>query len=242
MAEKIARENIRAEEELKKIPYEIEMALCDHLAKYLTTTFITAAEKPAVDTKKTDVIAVTGDPFAGFKPVKKKTDDVFLEMGGCRKNIRKRMSKQNKKKSVDQPFRLNMEVFDEFSGLGLSPPTAVEGVAASIDELIAKKKWYSEQARGSVPTMKETRDKERELKKKSAVTAANGKKSSKKFALSTDDFAPLSENTVSTSSIALNSTWGQKPTMAVPPQFPAVNSLDEGLGDIALDPIPGESA
>merc|ERR1719469_1323042 len=55
VAEKVAREKTRAEEELKKIPYEIEMALCVHLAKYLTTTFVvpTAANKPAASEKKT---------------------------------------------------------------------------------------------------------------------------------------------------------------------------------------------
>merc|ERR1711957_1071801 len=126
--------------------------------------------------------------------------------GGCRKNIRKRVSKQNKKTAVDQPFRLNMEVFDEFSVLGLTPPTAVEAVAGSIEELMAKKKWYSEQPRGSVPTLKEIRDAERESKKKSVSKSSNGKKSSKKFALSSDDFAPLSDNVASTSTIALNST------------------------------------
>lgn len=163
-------------------------------------------------------------------------------MGGCRKNIRKRVSKQNKKKAVDQPFRLNMEVFDEFSVLGLTPPTAVEGVSCSIDELVAKKKWYSEQPRGSVPTLKEIRDAERESKKKSSSKASNGKKSSKKFALTTDDFAPLSDNVASTSTIALNSTWGQKPAMVAPPHFPPVQSAEQGLGEMALDPIPGDSA
>jgi len=246
IAEKSAREKTRAEEELKKIPYEIEMALCVHLAKYLTTTFVvpTSANKPVTSEKKPEVIAVTEDPFAGFKPMKKKTDDIFLEMGGCRKNIRKRVSKQNKKTAVDQPFRLNMEVFDEFSVLGLTPPTAVEAVAGSIDELMAKKKWYSEQPRGSVPTLKEIRDAERESKKKSVSKSSNGKKSSKKFALSSDDFAPLSDNVASTSTIALNSTWGQKPAMVAPPQleFPPVQSAEQGLAEMALDPIPGESA
>jgi len=92
--------------------------------------------------------------------------------------------------------------------------------------------------------LKETRDAERESKKKSVSKSSNGKKSSKKFALSSDDFAPLSDNVASTSTIALNSTWGQKPAMVAPPQleFPPVQSAEQGLAEMALDPIPGESA
>jgi len=248
--ERAEKEKARLEEELKKIPYEQEMALCDYLVKYLENTFLNSGSKSTKEEKKPDVVQVKDDPFAGFKPVNKKTDDVFLKMGTT-KGPRKRASKQQKKKSVDQPFRLNMDIFDDFSLLGLTPPTALEGVAASVDEVKAKKKWYSEQERGAVPTFKEIREAERAAKKKSTApkSTTNGKKSGKKFDLSSDDFAPLGNSTSAAPVSALNSQWGQRaPSLAVagiPTPTPAEAAVvDDEIPELdpQLDPTPAEIA
>uniref|UniRef100_A0A7S1FLE6 Uncharacterized protein n=2 Tax=Corethron hystrix TaxID=216773 RepID=A0A7S1FLE6_9STRA len=247
--ERASKDKARIEEELKKVPYEAEMALCDYLAKYLETTFFDPKSKPQASSKKTEVVEIKDDPFAGFKPVKKKTDEVFLKMG-IDKAPRKRISKQQKKKAVDQPFRLNVDIFDDFSLLGLTPPTATEGVAASVEELKAKKKWYSEQERGAVPTFKDIRNAEREAKKKNTAPklSSNGKKTVKKFDLSSDEFAPLG-NTTTIPATALNTQWGMRlPSLAVSgvvaPTPAEAAVVDDELPELdpQLDPTPAEMA
>merc|ERR1712161_123837 len=88
-----------------------------------------------------------------MKPVSKKSDDMFLQVGKAPKKPRKRISKQ---KAVPQ-FRLTVDSFEQFGFLSLSPPTKLEDVNKSIEELKAKKEWYKEQPRGSVPTVREIR-------------------------------------------------------------------------------------
>lgn len=200
----------KEEEELKKIPYEEEMALCDYLADYLTRTYLTKGaniEKHSV-IKKEEVIAVKEDPFAGMVAVSKKSDGE--EYFGKGKGKKKR--NRNKDKSTAGPFTLNMDTFDQFGLLNLNPPTSIDQVETSVEELRAKKTWFSEQPRGSVPTATEIRKANEKaaakLKSKDAASSApKPKKDDANFDLSSDDFVPLS---ASTASASINATWGQK--------------------------------
>lgn len=218
--EKKQREEERAawlkqkeEEELLKIPYEEEMALCDYLADYLTKTYLTDNKKKEASPAKKDVVQVTDDPFAGFKPVNKKDDDFFLKPGEGKKP-RSRKSKKSKSSSQG-PFTLSVDSFDQFGMLSLFPPTCYEQVEASVQELRDKKKWYSEQPRGSVRTATEIRKSNQ--KNKSTVDEASPTKSSSKkdkFALSTDDFVPLGG--APTNPMAAVSTWGKSSPVEAP--------------------------
>jgi len=202
----------KEEEEAKKIPYEEEMALCDYLADYLTRTYLSGGEKKTEESKKVDVIAVKDDPFAGFKPKKKKDDEIFLQVGKGKKKPRVRASK----KKAPAVFTLNYDSFEQFGLLNLTPPTSLDMVEASVAELKAKKEWFSQQPRGSVPTAQDIRKANvkaaAKLRKGADVPAApkgtNGKKGDD-FDLSGDDFAPLSASGSSTA--AVNASWGQKP-------------------------------
>lgn len=218
--EKKQREEERAawlkqkeEEELLKIPYEEEMALCDYLADYLTKTYLTDNKKKEASPAKKDVVQVTDDPFAGFKPVNKKDDDFFLKPGEGKKP---RSRKSKKSKNPNQgPFTLSVDSFDQFGMLSLFPPTCYEQVEASVQELRDKKKWYSEQPRGSVRTATEIRKSNQ--KNKSTVDEASPTKSSNKkdnFALSTDDFVPLGG--APTNPMATVSTWGKSSPVEAP--------------------------
>lgn len=202
----------KEEEEMKKIPYEEEMALCDYLADFLSKTYLDDAKAKKTDESKVDIIPVKDDPFAGFKPMKKNEDEVFLKMGKGKKP-RQRIAKKEKKANKTVPFTLNVDSFDQFGLLMLTPPTSLEMVEGSVSELRAKKKWYSEQPRGSVPTATD-------IRKANAKAASQGKKSVKvdtnatgskqakgKFSLTDDDFAPLSGGA---GRVSLNNTWGQK--------------------------------
>ena len=207
------------EEEMKKIPYEEEQALCDYLAKYLTTAYLEPLEKGGEegdeDTKE-DVVPVADNPFANLKPVNKKTDDVFLQMGSAKK-IRQKKSKQVKKQDKQAPFKLNMDTFEQFALIDLIPPTSLEEVSKSVEELKAKKEWYSKQPRGSVPTAKEIRKANEIAANKIKSTGHEGtlgkatnsnNKKSPEFSLSSDDFAPLGAG-ASSSAVPLNSSWRQ---------------------------------
>lgn len=201
----------KEEEEMKKIPYEEEMALCDYLADYLTKTYLEDPKAKKAEKKDTAVIPVKDDPFAGFKPMKKNDDEIFLKMGKG-KQPRKRIAKKEKKSNKATPFNLNIDSFDQFGLLNLTPPTKLEMVEASVNELREKKKWYSEQPRGSVPTATEIRkakEKAGHSGDSKAKTTASSKSSKGKgaFSLTEDDFVPLGETS---GRVSVNATWGQK--------------------------------
>lgn len=215
--EKAEWERKKLEEELKKTPYEEEMALCDYLADYLTRTYLGegGSEKHSIETKD-EVVAVKDDPFAGFKAVGKKADNEEEDYFGKGKGKKKRNRK--KEKTNTGPFTLNVDTFEQFGLLNLNPPTSVDQVEKSVQDLRAKKKWFSEQPRGSVPTATEIRKaNERsaaKLKSKGITAAASSLEKSNKQAgdanFSLDDFAPLGAVAATATPASINATWGQK--------------------------------
>jgi len=204
LAKKLAYE----EEEAKKIPYEEEMYMCTLLADQLSKSFLggETSEKKDSDAKKSDVIEVKDDPFAGFTPLKKNDDEVFLQHGKGKKKPRVRASK----KKAPPMFKLSVDYYEQFGLLNLTPPTSVETVQTAVDELKAKKEWYSKQARGSVPTVADIRKANQKaaakLRQESEATAPAPKKNGN-LDISSDDFAPLS-GAAGTST--MNANWGQK--------------------------------
>jgi len=211
--EKAAWLKQKEEEELLKIPYEEEMALCDYLADYLTKAYLTDTKKKEASPAKKDVIQVTDDPFAGFKAVSKKDDEIFLKMSEGKKP-RSRKSKKSKNPSK-ATFTLSVDSFDQFGMLSLFPPTCFEQVEPSVQELKDKKKWYSEQPRGSVRTATEIRKSNQ--KSKNTTREVNPTKTSNKkdnFALSTDDFVPLGGAPAPRT--AAVSSWGKNSNVETP--------------------------
>mmetsp|Transcript_39135 Transcript_39135/g.66711 ORF Transcript_39135/g.66711 Transcript_39135/m.66711 type:complete len:571 (+) Transcript_39135:166-1878(+) len=220
----------KEEEELAKTPYEEEMALCEYLADYLTKTYLMDGKaeaekkaKAAEEKAKADVVAVKDDPFAGFKAMSKKKnndDEIYFGKGkkGSKKGGGGGGKKAKAKKASTPVFSLNFDLFDQFGMISLNPPTNLESVAASVEELKAKKQWYSEQPRGSIPTAREIRKAKEEATKK-ANNSDNGKsskggnrsgKGKGKFDISDgDEFAPLGSAGAASSGGA-NSSWGQK--------------------------------
>lgn len=215
------------EEEAKKVPYEEEKSLCDYLINYLTKTYLENDKKS--EEKVAEVKKLDNDPFAGFKPVNKKVDDMFLQIG---KPVKKPRFRHSKKNAVPQ-FKLSVHEFEQFGFLNLSPPTKLEDVTKSVEELKAKKEWYKEQPRGSVPTVKEIR-KANEEAARTARTKKPTKKNGKKLDIFGDDFAPLSAAT--STNAPVNAMWGQKPAEEVSEVAPAFD-----MGDApALSPEPSD--
>lgn len=222
------------EEEAKKIPYEAEQALCEYLADYLTKTYLTDAPADAVEeTKNEETTAIKDDPFANFKPTKKNEDEIFFGKGKGKKKRERSNKNQNKKSSG--PFTLSVDTFEQFGLIGLNPPTAVAHVEGAVKDLHEKKEWFSKQPRGSVPTANDIRKKNDKAAQK---LQQNGNKSEKKasapkgggkFALTSDDFAPLpGANSGSNAPISL---WGKPAGMAAP-----------SANVVSADPTPEEAA
>jgi len=204
------------EEEAKKIPYEEEQALCDYLADYLERTYITGeASGPKIATKKEDIVAVTDDPFSGFKPIKK---DEEVEYFGKGKGKKKRQ-RAPKKADEAAPFTLNVDSFEQFGLISMSPPTSRAEVEKSIAELREKKEWYKKQARGSVPTARDIRKQNEKAAAKlrsdvgsgAAVTPAAGKGGAKLDLTDTEEFVPLGKGA---SNAVDASSWGNKTASA----------------------------
>jgi uncharacterized coiled-coil DUF342 family protein len=189
-------------EEAKKIPYEEEQVLCDYLADYLAKTYLSEESTSEKEEKKADVVAVSDDPFAGLVPLKKDEDEVFLKMGAG-KSKRNRAAKKHAAKPA---FKLNVDSFEQFGLLGLTPPTSFDAVQKSVEELRAKKVWYSQQPRGSVPTAADIRKANEKAAQKVKHADVPVPKKNGKLDIAGDEFAPLSAGVTSST---LNSAWGK---------------------------------
>jgi hypothetical protein len=205
--------------------YEEEMALCEYLANYLSTTYLKDDKKEAAEAEAEAKPAVKDDPFAGFAAVNKKQEDTFMKMGKGNKKERVTASAPKAKKAPKAaPFNLSVDTFDQFSLLNLTPPTSLAEVAGKVTELKEKQVWYTKQERGAVETAADIKKKQMAAAKKSekkAEKAEEGndgekkedkkkesKKSGGKFVLNNDDFAPLGGGKTVEGGGA--SSWGKK--------------------------------
>ena len=176
---------------------------------------------------------VNNDPFAGLKSINKNAvndeDEIYFgkNKGGKKSKAKNKPSKYTKSTA----FSINIDLFDQFGLLNLTPPTNLEAVPLSVEQLKEKKKWYSEQPRGSVPTARDVRKAREEESKKMVARGGEGRGDasgklkgvegggnggkSNKFEISDDDFVPL--GVASSGSVAApgvdsegNSMWGRK--------------------------------
>jgi uncharacterized coiled-coil DUF342 family protein len=218
----------KEEEEAKKIPYEEEQNLCDFLADYLTRTYLVdkeaEAKKAAEEAEKqksADVVAVAENPFAKFKPVQKQDDVEYFGKGKGKK--KRDRTKKKEEKLTSGPLTLNMDSFEQFAFVGLTPPTNIDQVAKTVEDLKARKIWYSEQPRGSVPTATEIRKanekaaaklRNSNLENGAVAEPVKAKAKPDNFSLSNDEFVQLGSGVGAS---ALNASWGQKPVAEEPP-------------------------
>lgn len=218
----------KEEEEAKKIPYEEEQNLCDFLADFLSRTYLVdkeaEAKKAAEEAEKqksADVVAVADNPFAKFKPVQKQDDVEYFGKGKAKK--KRDRTKKKEEKLISGPLTLNMDSFEQFAFVGLTPPTNIDQVAKTVEDLKARKIWYSQQPRGSVLTATEIRKanekaaakvKNSNLENGAVAEPVKAKAKPDNFSLSNDEFVQLGSGAGAS---ALNATWGQKPVAEDPP-------------------------
>jgi len=218
-AEIKARQAALEAEEAAKIPYEEEMALCDFLVKYLEDNFVNK-DKDGEDAPQTNgpgqPSQLESDGMV-LKALKRDDDDGFgIMLGGGGGKKKGKKGKKGKKKKESEGITHALDTLESFSMLSLDPPVVKSTVPASIEAIKAKKKWYSEQPRGSVPRAGKS---EEDTEKK---PAANGKKKNQKK----QDFNAMEEE-------LFPSLPGAKPVEA-----PVMPAEGESAAAIALAPAP----
>ena len=139
--------------------------------------------------------------------MEEEAEDYFGKGKGKKK--RNRAGKKGDVVPTAGPFTLSVDSFEQFGLLQLTPPTSIDQVEASVKELRAKKEWYKQQPRGSVPTAAEIRkaNEKAVAKMRQQPSQPKAKNVGGGFSLSNDDFAPLGAG----GSASVNSSWGQKP-------------------------------
>jgi len=209
--EKLARQQEREEEELRKMPYEEEISLCNYLINYLSRTYLTDVKNNLDTIENNKVIPFKDGPFYGMKPVKNKSDDVFFQIG----KEKKKNCFRSSKKRAPTVLSLNFDSFEQFGLLKLIPPRTYDMVEKSVVELQEKKKWFSEQPHGTVPTIREIRKinqkatvKSRNNRDTSLSRLDNSQRGNSTRTITGDDFVPLSSK--ETPVTILNSSWCQK--------------------------------
>ena len=132
------------EEELKKVPYEEEMALCDYLVDYLKTTFLSEEGQAggASDSKSSGAsgsFELDGKVLQAYK-----RDDDEEEWAAAHS---KKKGAGGKKKAKKDTIVHSPDTLASFSIVELEAPGKVASVEEAIEKLKAKKAWYSVQPR-----------------------------------------------------------------------------------------------
>lgn len=160
--EKLAAEKLRAEweeqkkkeaeEELKRIPYEEEINLCDFLIQYLQTKLLNSHSGDASASKTAAAAAdpaVLSERFAGLKLMVRSQDE-YLAPAVTKQAPKKRAEKNNHSRET---VVHTVDTLTSFSHLEVAPPNSLSTVATAVLELQAKKAFYQSQERGAVPTI-----------------------------------------------------------------------------------------
>jgi len=164
-------------EELLKVPYEEEMTLCDTLVAYLEKLGSPDAPPPppAQDQGPAPCATHSSMDFDGMvlKAHKRDDDDEQLwGAGGGKKKGKKGGKKKGEKKGKKDQIVHAIDTLESFALLSLDPPANTAAVSGAIEAVKAKKEWYSQQPRGSVPRLGQSEDD----KEKSPEKKKGGKK------------------------------------------------------------------
>jgi uncharacterized coiled-coil DUF342 family protein len=178
-----ARRKELEEEELKRVPYEEEMLLCDYLVTYLESHFLPKDDAAVNGDAPTSAAAVAS--LDGMK-VLKRDEAEFGAMGSSKKRGKKKGGANAAKRDV---ITHGVDTIDSFAMLEIVPPSSVSGVQTAIDQLKAKKASFSTMERGQVESIaSKMRASEKE---KNKVAAEGGSKKAKSVFNLEADFPDL---------------------------------------------------
>jgi hypothetical protein len=172
----------REEEELKRIPYEEEMNLCDYLISYLETNFIT---KESSTSAAADESSPAQPEVVDGMRVHRRSDEDFSAVVNSKSKRGKKKGGGNQKRDV---ISHGVDTLDSFSLLEVQPPLTAVAVPAAVDQLKAKKESYQGLARGAVESLASKIKAERE---KTVKEQTKGKSSAKSVFNLENDFPDL---------------------------------------------------
>ena len=147
-------------EELKRVPYEEEMELCEYLSNYLETTYGKHANHDSQINSDEADISLAGE-FEGLvlsgKNAGRDHEDDYLSLN---KTTGKKKGRGKKKGGlkINEKIMLVPETIEMFALLELEPPSTINGVSDTVKKLQEKKTWFCTLPRGKVPSL---RDKQR---------------------------------------------------------------------------------
>ena len=147
-------------EELKRVPYEEEMELCEYLSNYLETTYGKHVNHDSQINSDEADISLAGE-FEGLvlsgKNAGRDHEDDYLRLN---KTTGKKKGRGKKKGGlkINEKIMLVPETIEMFALLELEPPSTINGVSDTVKKLQEKKPWFCTLPRGKVPSL---RDKQR---------------------------------------------------------------------------------
>ena len=147
-------------EELKRVPYEEEMELCEYLSNYLETTYGKHVNHDSQINSDEADISLAGE-FEGLvlsgKNAGRDHEDDYLSLN---KTTGKKKGRGKKKGGlkINEKIMLVPETIEMFALLELEPPSTINGVSDTVKKLQEKKTWFCTLPRGKVPSL---RDKQR---------------------------------------------------------------------------------
>ncbi|KAK3088001.1 hypothetical protein FSP39_013300 [Pinctada imbricata] len=139
----------------RREPYQDEINLCNTLINYLqkfsNTTdqeaapFLSPGEEQSTKTSGWSLIkaaVVTNELEDGKYVLLKKDDD--NEFPVVSRKLSKRNSKKGKKPCLSKPVTHTPQIFSQFASLNLNTPQTMNEIPASIEQLQARKRFYTE--------------------------------------------------------------------------------------------------
>tara|TARA_B110000444_G_C18767609_1_gene560839 strand:- start:186 stop:959 length:774 start_codon:yes stop_codon:yes gene_type:complete len=168
-AELEKRKQEAAAEELKRVPYEEEMELCEYLSNYLETTYGKNVNHDFQTNSNETDLSLAGK-FEGLvlsgKNAGRDHEDDYLSLN---KTTGKKKGRGKKKGGlkINEKIMLVPETIEMFALLEVEPPSTINGVSDTVKKLQEKKAWFCTLPRGMVSSL---RDKQRadEAKQKSS--------------------------------------------------------------------------
>ncbi|GBG25144.1 Hypothetical Protein FCC1311_013612 [Hondaea fermentalgiana] len=204
------------EEEMKKKPWEEEIALCDYLISHLekignVKTQTEGDDKEEANGEDKPEIRKSNDDFGGMRAIGKKNNDIddFLVMGGGKKK------NKNKKKAKSDRLMLSLDMLGSFSLLSLTAPGKPEDIPKSIDELKEKRAYYDVLPRAPKKKAEKAATEEAAPAATESADNAGKKKGGKKTVAPPVDSSEL-----------FPSLPGAKPTTATPSAASGPSALD----------------
>jgi uncharacterized coiled-coil DUF342 family protein len=144
-------------EELKRVPYEEEMELCEYLSNYLETTYGKHVNHDSQINSDEADISLAGE-FEGLvlsgKNAGRDHEDDYLSLN---KTTGKKKGRGKKKGGlkINDKIMLVPETIEMFALLELEPPSTINGVSDTVKKLQEKKTWFCTLPRGKVPSLRE---------------------------------------------------------------------------------------